>query len=45
MKCCKTLLKPTVGPALERITALKEKGGSLTNKARFKLLDTLDLFS
>jgi len=44
MKCCKALLKSTVAPALERITALKEKGGSLTNKARFKLLDTLDLF-
>jgi len=44
MKCCRDLIKPSVGPVLTRVGLAKERGGSLTNKARFALMDLVDLF-
>lgn len=44
MKCCRDLIKPAVEPILARVNVVKEKGGSLTNKARFALMDLVDLF-
>jgi hypothetical protein len=44
MKSCIGLLKPTVAPLLLRVNEAKVKGGSLTNKARFALMDLVDLF-
>ena len=44
MKCCRDLIKPSVAPVLTRVGLVKERGGSLTNKARFALMDLVDLF-
>jgi hypothetical protein len=44
MKCCRDLIKPSVTPVMSRVGLVKEKGGSLTNKARFALMDLVDLF-
>jgi hypothetical protein len=45
MKCCRDLIRPTVAPVLARVNEAKVKGGSLTNKARFALMDLVDLFA
>jgi hypothetical protein len=46
MKSCKELLKPVVAPLLQRVKEAMIKTGSpsLTNKARFALMDLNDLF-
>jgi hypothetical protein len=44
MKSCKALLTPVALPLLGRVTDAKIKGPSLTNKARFALMDISDLF-
>jgi hypothetical protein len=44
MKCCRDLIKPSVASVLTRVGLLKERGGSLTNKARFALMDLVDIF-
>jgi hypothetical protein len=44
MKCCKDLIAATVAPVLVRVNEAKVKGGCLTNKARFALMDLVDLF-
>jgi len=38
------LIKSEVAPILARVNEVKVKGGSLTNKARFALMDLTDLF-
>lgn len=49
--CLTTLMKASIGlirsevaPILARVNEVKVKGGSLTNKARFALMDLTDLF-
>ena len=44
MKCCKDLIAAAVAPVLVRVNEAKVKGGCLTNKARFALMDLVDLF-
>ena len=46
MKSCETIVRPSVGPILERVRAAIDRTGSpsLTNKARFGLMDITDLF-
>jgi hypothetical protein len=46
MKSCDALVRPSVGPVIERVrTAMARDGApSLTNKARFGLMDITDLF-
>jgi hypothetical protein len=47
MKGCESLLRPVVAPLLERVRALMVRGAdapSLTNKARFCLMDITDMF-
>jgi len=46
MKSCKDLLKPSVAPLVTKVReAMKKEGSpSLTNKARFALMDITDLF-
>jgi len=44
IKACVELLRDAVGPILTRVNEVKVKGGSLTNKARFALMDLIDLF-
>lgn len=38
------LIKSEIAPTLARVNEVKVKGGSLTNKARFALMDLTDLF-
>ena len=46
MKSCKALLHPAVAPLLQRVkeAMIKAESPSLTNKARFALMDIADLF-
>lgn len=44
MKCCKELIASAAAPVLARVNEAKVKGGCLTNKARFALMDLVDLF-
>jgi hypothetical protein len=44
-KSSRDLIKGSIGSVLARITVAKEKGGSLTNKARFALMDIVELFA
>jgi hypothetical protein len=39
-----TVIKPEGGALLARVNEVKTRGGSLTNKARFALMDLADLF-
>lgn len=45
VKSCGTLLKPTSGPLVERVKVTMDRTGSpsLTNKARFALMDVAEL--
>ena len=44
MKSCKALLTPVVGSLLARVKEAGIKSPSLTNKARFALMDVVELF-
>jgi hypothetical protein len=44
MKSSLELIRPNVAPILARVNEAKTRGGSLTNKARFALMDLTDLF-
>jgi len=44
MKSCKALLTPVVAPLLKRVTEAMVRSVSLTNKARFALMDVAELF-
>jgi len=44
MKSCKVLLRPVSAPLLTRVAAAEVKSPSLTNKARFALMDIRDMF-
>ena len=45
LKSSKDMMRGSMGPVFERVMAAKEKCGSLTNKARFALMDVMEMFA